>query len=424
MATGLDPLGLEDEDAALFPDDQRRLVAFIFRLPIRLPVPHNHFWTLEMDGSLGELWDEEALHVAVPGHVYVQNMQVPFVQLRAWQVKRERPSVATDGVFTVARDVFPGFGEGAQDTDAPTPELGFDYETIVEAVTQGARTEGDDTSRPIGTTSFDRVLKGMNEVLEALSGATKDPTLAQVARERLGPIALVGSRPAVTLTFDVGPLFYWLNWNVDAPPEPVDEEVLMRTLLFLSTTRTGQPLRTYLRLARRASASLASGDYTVSVLMAAASGEVLLNTVLRALMIEEGKDAEIAAVFGDQSGGLLNRLRGQYAQRLGGRWDLETWETAPGHWEQSARKVRHRVIHSGHSPTMDEAVEALHGAELLESFVKDRVASKRYQYPKTTLTLIGMQGLEKRGLVSGRMRRLISEVEPVMRTFWAKIARD
>jgi len=73
---------------------------------------------------------------------------------------------------------------------------------------------------------------------------------------------------------------------------------------------------------------------------------------------------------------------------------------------------------------MDEAVEALHGAELLESFVKDRVASKRYQYPKTTLTLIGMQGLEKRGFVSGRMRRLISEVEPVMRTFWAKIARD
>jgi hypothetical protein len=79
MATGLDPLGLEDEDAALFPDDQRRLVTFIFRLPIRLPVPHNHFWTLEMGGSLGASWDEEALHVAVPGHVYVQNMQVPFV---------------------------------------------------------------------------------------------------------------------------------------------------------------------------------------------------------------------------------------------------------------------------------------------------------------------------------------------------------
>lgn len=424
MTTGLNPLGLEDEDAALFPDDQRRLVTFIFRLPIRLPVPDNHFWTLEMGGSLGASWDEEARHVAVPGYVYAQNMRVPFVQLRAWQVKRERPSVATDGVFTVARDVFPGFGEGAQDTDAPTPESGLDYETIVEAVTQGARTEGDDTSRPIGTTSFDRVLKAMNEVLEALSGATTDLTLAPVARELLGPIALVGSRPAVTPTFDVGPLFYWLNWNVDAPPEPVDEEVLMRTLLFISTTRTGQPLRTYLRLARRASASLASGDYTVSVLMAAASGEVLLNVVLRALIVEEGQDAEIAAVFGDQRGGLLNRLRGQYARRLGGRWALETWETAPGHWEQSARQVRHRVIHSGHSPTMDEAVESLHGVELLESFVKDRVASKRYQYPKTALTLLGVQGLEMRGFLNGRMRRLILEVEPVMPTFWAAIVKD
>jgi hypothetical protein len=324
----------------------------------------------------------------------------------------------------VARDVFPGFAEGAQDTDAPRPGSGFDYETIVEAVTQGARTEGDDTSRPIGTTSFDRVLKAMNEVLEALAGATKDPTLASVARERLSPIALVGSRPVVTPTFDVGPLFYPLNWNVDAPPEPVDEEALMRTLLFLSVARTGQPLHTYLRLARRASASLASGDYTVSVLMAAASGEVLLNTVLRALMIEEGKDAEIAAVFADQRGGLLNRLRGQYAQRLGGRWDLESWETAPGHWEQSARQVRHRVIHSGHSPTMDEAVEARRGVELLESFVKDRVASNRYQYPKTTLTLLGKQGLQRRGFLSRRMRRLVSDVEPAMPRFWAAIARD
>lgn len=416
-------LDLGDEDALLFPDDRRRLVTFIFRLPVRAPVPHLHFWVLEMGGELDASWDEEVFHVAVPGEGYVKNMRVPFVQLRAWQVKRETRPPHFHGVFTVAKDLFPGFKAGGSDSSEVPPDLGHEnYETVIEAVTQGARTGDDDPSRPIGTVCFDRALTAMNEVIEALAGATGDRDLAPVPRERLGPIAIMATRPVDETAFDLGPALYFLNWNVDALLGPLDEETLSRTVVFLSAARQGQPFLTYLRLARRASAALNAGDYIVAVLMAAASGEVLLNTLLRGLMVEEGDIADIAALFNDPRVGLVSRLRSQYASRLGGRWDHGEPGTALGHWEQSARGIRHKVIHTGYPPTMDEAVEALHGAELLETFVKDRLVAKRYTYPKTALTLLGLPGMRKRGMLNARMARVIAQVEPEMAAFWADIA--
>jgi len=55
----------------------------------------------------------------------------------------------------------------------------------------------------------------------------------------------------------------------------------------------------------------------------------------------------------------------------------------------------------------------VHGGELLVSFLKNQLAAKRYDYPKTALSLLGKEGLDKRGLLSARMRRAVSEVEPV-----------
>jgi hypothetical protein len=416
-------LDLGDEDALLFPDDRRRMVTLIFRLPVRVPVPHLHFWVLEMGGELDASWDEEVFHVAVPGEGYVKNMRVPFVQLRAWQVKRATRPPHFDGVFTVANDLFPGLVAGGSEGSEGPPDLGHEnYETVIEAVTQGARSGDDDSSRPIVTVCFDRALTAMNEVIEALAGATGDRDLAPVPRERLSPFALVASRPVDETAFDLGPALYLLSWNVDAPRAPLDEETLSRATVFLSAARQGQPFLTYLRLARRASAALNAGDYIGAVLMAAASGEVLLNTVLRGLMIEEGDLADIAGLFNDPRAGFVSRLRSQYASRLGGRWDHEEPGTALGHWEQSARRIRHRVIHTGYPPTMDEAVEALHGAELLEAFVKDRLVAKRRTYPKTALSLLGLPGMRKRGMLNARIAGVIAQVEPEMAAFWADIA--
>lgn len=429
MVDPADSDGLADGDVALFPDDQLRLVTFIFGLPIRLPVPHLHYWVLEMGGSLDDSWDHDVLHIADSEHGYLGTMRVPFVQLRVWQVKRERHAVDVDGVVRVATDVF---AMPAANPEPTTSAPQTDYETVVEAVTQGARSDEDNAGRPVATVAFDRTLRALNEVIGALSAATKDPWLAPAAREQLSPLAFVASRPALIpidadvppvarATFDIGPFIYMLNRNVDAPPEPVDDEVLARTAFFLSAARRGQPFYTFLRLAKRASASLAGGDYAVAVLMAAASGEVLLNTVLRGLMVEEGRQAEIAARF-DSKVGLLDRLRNDYTPRLGGSWNLDTWETAPGHFEQSARWVRHRVIHLGHSPTMDEAVEAVHGGELLESFLKDRLAENRFAYPKTAVSMLGREGMEARGLLSTRMKQTIDAVSPEMPAFWATIS--
>jgi hypothetical protein len=416
----------------LFPDGLPRLVTFVFGLPVHVPVPHLQDWILRTAGALDASWDHEVVHVAGPDHAYIENLQIPFVHLRFWQVRQERSTVSEiDAVLRVSADVFPG--AAARDVGAPETPPNVRFETVVQAVTQGGRTDLESTDRDVETIAFDRILRALNEFIEGVSGATRDASLAPFAREQLLPIALVCSRPAIVEIvpdeplpappFDAGPVMFLVNGNTTPVRELADAKTLERVALHIAAARGGRPLLTYLRLSRRASSAVASGDYAVAVLMAAASGEVLLNIVLRGMMIEEGKGDELAAMFNPKAS-LTDRLRGQYAPRLGGSWHLDTWKSAPGHFEQSARWIRHRVIHAGHSPTMDEAVEAVHGTELLEAFLKERLVAKFHVYPKTALSLLGREGLAKRGALSRRTKQTIDQITPSIDAFWAAISAE
>jgi hypothetical protein len=156
----------------------------------------------------------------------------------------------------------------------------------------------------------------------------------------------------------------------------------------------------------------------VTAIMGAASGEVLLNLVLRAMLVEEGKADQIPVLFDDPRGGFTSRLRREYGARLGRTWDLDDPTNDVGHWVAGTANLRHRVVHAGYDPTGGEASEAIHGAEVLEAFVIERLVEKRFTYPKTALSLVGEAGFVRRHLLSERFAKLVAKEAPALEDFW------
>lgn len=143
---------------------------------------------------------------------------------------------------------------------------------------------------------------------------------------------------------------------------------------------------------------------------------------LRGMLVEEGQAAEVDPMFSDARGGLRTRLRTQYSARLGGQWDLDALTEEIGHWMLTTQGLRHRVVHAGYVPDDSDLKEAGHGAELLGAFVSERLASRRYRFPRLALSVLGQAGLERRGLLSSRMSTLVDEVMPTLPAFWSAVS--
>lgn len=152
---------------------------------------------------------------------------------------------------------------------------------------------------------------------------------------------------------------------------------------------------------------------------------MLLNTYLRMLILEDGKPDLLTKMFGATSG-LRARLNSAYGPRLGGRWNTDDDKTPVGDWWQNAQIVRGRVMHAGYVPGAIEAGRARDAAVALDEYVGDRLAVARYRYPMTAYTRLGIPGLSRRGALSARFRRILTDIEPRLDEFWKalKVATD
>jgi hypothetical protein len=263
----------------------------------------------------------------------------------------------------------------------------------------------------------------VNDLVAALGDITSDPGLHTFSLEELDEFAVIGSRP-VTEGFDVRPTLYPLNWRIRVPRTALSEDEKQRASIYLAVSWQGHPFMAYPRLARAARRAREAGDYSQAAILASASGEILLNLLLRAMLVEEGAPDDLERLFGDDRGGFSARLRRDYGPRLGGTWDVDDPTNEVGHWVHGAQKLRNRVVHAGYSPTGGEASEALHGGEVLESFVFERLIDRRYKYPKTALSIFGEPGLRRRGLWNQRMRRVADELLVGLPEFWASVVGE
>jgi hypothetical protein len=147
------------------------------------------------------------------------------------------------------------------------------------------------------------------------------------------------------------------------------------------------------------------GDTRAAAIYAGLAAEALLDELLLHLMWEEAlRPEDAASAWRD---GLLSRVRRDYADRLGGDWDI-TSTGAVGRWSRECADLRHRAVHGGYLPSYAELEGSLAALNGLVTYVCDRLClpARLRHYPRTALALAGPPGLKRRSQYSRRLTEL------------------
>ncbi len=70
------------------------------------------------------------------------------------------------------------------------------------------------------------------------------------------------------------------------------------------------------------------------------------------------------------------------------------------------------MVHGGYRPRRTEAAAAVRAVLGFEKHIYDRLVVRRNEYPRSTLMTVAEQGLRKRDLWGGQIRRFAEEVAP------------
>lgn len=321
-----------------------------------------------------------------------------------------------------------------QSEDAQSIDLDIEW-TVVEALTPW------DSPDPIPETDlehpahwtprtdvFTRCLYAARQVVRAYRQATETPYGLPAYVRAISPVlvysadcvrerAVVDDQPifVVRPTQEVwdGPTIMLLDHANLADPfsgRDFDDNIEMRFWHWYSEEARGNPLNLWRERwieARRAHELL--GEEGQAVILANTSCEVMLDAILALLMWEESIAVEDAASAFEE-GKVLRRITQELSPRLKGSWSTERGAVAS--WYRSAYRLRHRVVHSGYSPSASEAAEALEAAAGLQRFVMNRIAERRTKYPRAALMTVAEEGLRRRDLWSGQIERFALEVAP------------
>lgn len=153
------------------------------------------------------------------------------------------------------------------------------------------------------------------------------------------------------------------------------------------------------------------GNWRLAALVAAISGEVLLDAFLMHLHWEKGsRPISVAQHFGVDGLSHTRRVLSQYTSLLGGRW-RDDGTGAVGLYLENVVRLRHRIVHGGLDPSLDEADRALEAMIALESYLGDLVSSPGVlnRFTRTAIIWCGQRGLEKRSRFTRRVRDLMND---------------
>jgi hypothetical protein len=388
---------------------------FLIRLPYRLPIPHGSTFLLELPGDLGPDWGFHTSYVPKAGAQGLPiHLRIPFVSLKLWQHETTTiPGLhVVDVLGAVLRGILPPETLSRPEDVSPDPISSIqNYETVVEAITQLPAQSGGESA------AFDRCLVAINRLVLAYSYVQKDPMVHPLSVRQLDPWAILirrsinaptGGRPIVYATGG-------LNFETVRPPLSAEDTGPIAE--YLSLIARGHPLTPTSQFVLERARAQARGDHAATVIWSGIWMEVVLNTILRLMLAEEGRSSEIDDVF-RRKGGLRGRLEREFPPRLGGVWQTREGSASVTRWWLTCQTLRGRVVHAGYLPSEAEARAAALSSGALDAYVGDRLAAVRYRYPITAYTRLGLPGLARRGALSPRMRRVISEISPKLEEVW------
>ncbi|OBJ36293.1 hypothetical protein A5630_07870 [Mycolicibacterium mucogenicum] len=153
-------------------------------------------------------------------------------------------------------------------------------------------------------------------------------------------------------------------------------------------------------------ALLHRGDARSSLLASATACEVFLDDFLKHLLWEQLASPEgCLAMFVEKSAitTVLTRTRKELGPLIGGNWNDHTQRDL-GDWQACVARLRHRTIHGGYVPTLDEARAALDASDRLRDHAAGVLVRRLKKFPRTALMLIGSRALEARGQLTKAVR--------------------
>jgi len=339
-------------------------------------------------------------------------MQRAWVSVRIWQMPlAETGQRLTDPVSAVADLVF---GRAAIERGPSPPPRADSYDTVIEIVTQAAIADDERAAPDLPSACFERGLRALNRLALAYAVWSGDSDFVFASPRSLDSFALTATRP---LDAGYGPeAIYLLNSNVAGPKPFLDLPRLEAMSQVTRLLTLGNPFFGPQRLRLAAARAHREGDNATAVVAEASCGELLLNTVLRLLLLEEGGRTFDALIVARP--GLANRLKNEYASRLGGRWEIDHPNDPVGAWWQAVEVVRGRVVHAGAWPTHAQADQARAATRALEDFIDHRLVARASRYPKTLLSCVAHSQLKVLGMSPQRIEALEKAHTPEMPTFW------
>jgi tetratricopeptide (TPR) repeat protein len=219
---------------------------------------------------------------------------------------------------------------------------------------------------------FTEILSTLNTNLLALGAAAADHMIGPITERQLPPIVLgfQGDMRNVRDGAIQKLATFQLLLHQGRGARETDHDASVINYAMSIADRAGQgPLFPAMEFSFAARRSFDMGLFSQTVLETGTAIELLVNRVVLGIELEKGSPQERIDNLLENTG-FQNLVRDHLAKRLGVTLDKQLSGSDPlSNWLRVAYKLRNRVAHTGHRPTLQETLEAMRLADELIEFV-------------------------------------------------------
>lgn len=408
-------MDLNDVDEGDSIADEQRFPTRAWFIPLEDPLNLPQGYVVEFPRQrsvLDPMWSDDR------SHPHFRQWEA-MISLKIWQLESGLTAIQerTGLAFDACRKAFPKyFGNDSSASDGVDwPPLKVPA-TVVEATVSIYRDGATDEMYGSILTEVVDEIRRLQRVCSYVSGVPARP-MSLEALPLYIPTA-TGSVGESGFRTDGDVRVYLLPQNVIKLPSRRDFDAVEMQSFQSFLSRSDGVFSGYLASQSEARAALLHrGDARSSLLASATACETLLDDFLKHLLWERLATPESCLpmfVEGKALSTVLSRTRKELGPLVGGNWNDGTQRDL-GDWQLRVAHLRHRTIHGGYVPTLDEARAAVETSDRLHDYAADVLVKTLRKFPRTALMLIGSRALEARGLLTKAVR---SEIDSGQAEDW------
>lgn len=384
------------------------MIAFVIPLPFPLGIPH-HSTIMIMGNDELQALDERVWLINKDGPEMPDFGPRIGVSLKFWRPRRTEVVVET--LIREMEMVFGSLIDSAEPSNIQFPSENS-AGTVIEASTVLYLGDEDKNSSDAISRAFDRCIDEIGAFLRAVRITTNDHRIIPIGRLSLPPSVPYVVRYGESLENKIPGLFV-VNMGESWPifqAEEFSPDMAAQALVRIQHSKNGYPIFSAEDAFARAKRSFfVESDYAATTVFAYTAIEVFCNGLLSLLMWEQG-DLRSTNVNILTTQGFETRLRRHYSPILGGNWDFKS-TASPISVLNEVSSVRHRYLHAGVEPSLQDADLAMESFSVVSEFAKDKLVTKNYDFPKTSMMILGESGLRRKNAWTRRFERLLQEIE-------------